>query len=44
MKTAIVGDRASTVLTSATLAVEGQFGYVKTRLGLEEADAIQLEG
>jgi ATP-dependent DNA helicase DinG len=30
------------VLTSATLAVEGQFGYVKTRLGLEDADAIQL--
>jgi len=42
VKTAIVGDRASTVLTSATLAVEGQFGYVKTRLGLEDAEAIQL--
>lgn len=42
VKTAIVGDRASTVLTSATLAVEGEFGYVKTRLGLEDADAVQL--
>jgi ATP-dependent DNA helicase DinG len=42
VKTAIIGDRAATVLTSATLAVEGQFGYVKTRLGLEDAEAIQL--
>jgi ATP-dependent DNA helicase DinG len=42
VKTAIVGDRAATVLTSATLAVEGQFEYVKTRLGLEDAEAVQL--
>ncbi|HEX5069863.1 MAG TPA: ATP-dependent DNA helicase [Vicinamibacterales bacterium] len=42
VKTAIVGDRASTVLTSATLAVEGEFGYVRARLGLEDAEAIQL--
>jgi len=42
VKTVIVGDRAATVLTSATLAVEGQFAYVKTRLGLEDAEAIQL--
>jgi ATP-dependent DNA helicase DinG len=42
VKTAIIGDRAATVLTSATLAVEGQFEYVKTRLGLEDAEAVQL--
>ncbi len=42
VRTAIVGDRAATVLTSATLAVEGGFDYVKTRLGLEEAEAVQF--
>lgn len=42
VRTAIVGDRAATVLTSATLAVEGGFEYVKTRLGLEDADAVQF--
>jgi ATP-dependent DNA helicase DinG len=38
----IIGDRAATVLTSATLAVEGGFGYVKARLGLEDAATLQL--
>ena len=33
VRTRIIGDRAATVLTSATLAVEGGFDYVKTRLG-----------
>jgi ATP-dependent DNA helicase DinG len=39
---AIVGDRAATVLTSATLAVDGGFDYVKARLGLAEADAVRF--
>ena len=42
VKSVIVGDRAATVLTSATLAVEGGFGYVQKRLGLEEAATLQL--
>src|SRR5262249_40221432 len=41
VRTAIVGDRAAAVLTSATLAVDGGFDYVKTRLGLEDADAVR---
>ena len=31
-----------TVLTSATLTVDGTFGYLKTRLGLNHADALRL--
>lgn len=42
VRTAIVGDRAATVLTSATLAVDGAFAYAKARLGLEEATTLQL--
>ncbi len=42
IRTAIIGDRAATVLTSATLAVEGGFDYVKARLGLADAEAIQV--
>jgi ATP-dependent DNA helicase DinG len=42
VREAIVGDRAATVLTSATLAVEGAFDYVKARLGLDDADAVQF--
>jgi ATP-dependent DNA helicase DinG len=38
----IVGDRASTVLTSATLAVEGAFDYAKARLGLDDAVTLLL--
>jgi ATP-dependent DNA helicase DinG len=38
----IIGDRASTVLTSATLAVEGVFDYAKSRLGLEDAATLLL--
>lgn len=41
VRTAIVGDRAATVLTSATLAVDGGFDYVKARLGLEDADSVR---
>jgi ATP-dependent DNA helicase DinG len=32
----------ATVLTSATLAVEGSFEYVKTRLGAEDADCLRV--
>lgn len=42
VRTHIVGDRAATVLTSATLAVEGAFDYAKARLGLDEAATLQL--
>jgi ATP-dependent DNA helicase DinG len=42
VRAAIIGDRAATVLTSATLAVEGGFDYVKARLGLEDAESLQL--
>ena len=41
IRTSIIGDRAATVLTSATLAVDGGFDYVKTRLGLEDADSVR---
>ena len=34
----------SVILTSATLAVDGAFGYVKGRLGLREADEIRVPG
>jgi len=33
---------AAAVLTSATLAVEGSFGYVRSRLGIERCEEIQL--
>ena len=42
IRTNIVGDRAATILTSATLAVEGAFDYAKSRLGLTEAATLQL--
>ena len=32
----------ATVLTSATLAVEGSFDYVKTRLGAEDAECVRV--
>jgi len=36
-------DRAqATVLTSATLAVEGKFDYVRGRLGIDDADELRL--
>ncbi|MGE3840740.1 MAG: ATP-dependent DNA helicase [Vicinamibacterales bacterium] len=34
--------RRATVLTSATLAVGGQFDYIRQRLGIETAEEIQL--
>ena len=42
VRSAIVGDRLATVLTSATLAVEGRFDYVQARLGLPDASTIRL--
>ena len=42
IRTNIVGDRTATVLTSATLAVEGAFDYAKSRLGLDQAATLQL--
>ncbi len=42
VRTHVVGDRAATVLTSATLAVEGAFDYAKSRLGLDDASTLQL--
>jgi ATP-dependent DNA helicase DinG len=40
VRNAILGDRSATVLTSATLAVDGGFDYVKTRLGLDDAESV----
>jgi ATP-dependent DNA helicase DinG len=42
VRRAIVGDRLATVLTSATLAVEGRFDYVQARLGLSDAATLRL--
>jgi len=42
VRNAILGDRAATVLTSATLAVDGGFDYVKTRLGLDDAESVRF--
>ncbi len=42
VRTHIVGDRTATILTSATLAVEGAFDYAKSRLGLDGATTLQL--
>jgi ATP-dependent DNA helicase DinG len=36
----VAGQRRTTILTSATLAVDGRFDYVKTRLGLDDADEL----
>ncbi len=42
IRTAIVGDRHATVLTSATLTVEGRFDYAVGRLGIEGAATLRL--
>lgn len=42
VRRSIVGDRRATVLTSATLAVEGRFDYVRGRLGLSDASTVRL--
>jgi len=38
----VIGERASTVLTSATLTVAGTFDYVQGRLGLPDATTVRL--
>jgi ATP-dependent DNA helicase DinG len=38
----VVGERAATVLTSATLTVAGAFDYVQGRLGLSDAATVRL--
>ena len=42
VRDAVVGDRHATVLTSATLTVEGTFDYVTGRLGLSDAGTLRL--
>jgi ATP-dependent DNA helicase DinG len=42
VRTAIVGPRLATVLTSATLTVESRFDYMLGRLGLSDARTIRL--
>ena len=38
----LINRMRATVLTSATLAVEGSFEYVKGRLGVEDADSVRV--
>ena len=38
----LIGRMRSTVMTSATLTVEGSFDYVKNRLGVEDADSVRV--
>ena len=38
----LIGRMRSTVMTSATLTVEGSFDYVKGRLGVEDADTVRV--
>jgi ATP-dependent DNA helicase DinG len=42
VRDAVVAGRQATVLTSATLAVEGSFDYVQSRLGLQSAKTLRL--
>ncbi|KAB8141266.1 DNA polymerase III subunit epsilon [Chloroflexia bacterium SDU3-3] len=35
--------KATSVLASATMSVDGQFDFIRDRLGVEEPDALQLE-
>lgn len=38
----VTGQRRATVITSATLTVEGRFDYIKERLGLSDADELSV--
>jgi len=38
----VTGDRRATVVTSATLTVEGRFDYIKERLGLSDAEELAV--
>ena len=42
IRDAVLGGRSATVLTSATLAVEGSFDYVIGRLGVADATTLRL--
>lgn len=42
VRSLVAGDRRTTVLTSATLTVDGRFDYVKSRLGVEDADELAV--
>jgi len=42
VRRAVIGTRTATVLTSATLAVEGSFDYVMGRLGTPDAATLRL--
>ncbi|MEX2271656.1 MAG: ATP-dependent DNA helicase [Vicinamibacterales bacterium] len=42
VRTLLLERAQATVLTSATLAVEGNFSYVRRRLGIEEAEELRL--
>ena len=42
IRNAVLGGRSATVLTSATLAVEGSFDYVLGRLGVPDATTLRL--
>ncbi|MDP2167711.1 MAG: helicase C-terminal domain-containing protein [Thermodesulfovibrionales bacterium] len=43
LRTHVFDNLASSVLTSATLSTDGNFRYIKGRLGLNEADELLLE-
>ena len=38
----VAGQRRGTLITSATLSVDGGFAYIKERLGLDDADVISV--
>ncbi len=38
----VAGERRATLITSATLSVDGGFGYIKQRMGLEDAGAMSV--
>jgi ATP-dependent DNA helicase DinG len=38
----VTGQRRTTIITSATLTVEGRFDYIKERLGLEDAEVLSV--
>ena len=42
IRDAVIGDRHATVLTSATLSVEGSFAYALSRLGLPDAATLTV--
>jgi ATP-dependent DNA helicase DinG len=42
VRSVIIGDRQATVLTSATLAVDGAFDYASARLGVPDATTLRL--